>query len=100
MRVIYRHKPEKSVTRPHVILWWNPSQKQKQFATREEADAFMAEKQAEGMANGGGEHFSTYAARWLDTNSKNRTTRTQRLYEQRIRLHLIPVFGDIPLNEI
>jgi integrase len=85
--------------KPFIIRWWEPDQKQRSFATRFEAERFMRE--AERFERGDvSETFGSYATRWNMQTGRDKRARTVRGYESLLRIHILPVFGDIPLNKI
>jgi hypothetical protein len=43
--------------------------------------------------------FATYAERWVEHRSGLRP-RTVELYEYQLRVHLLPTFGELAVNEI
>ncbi len=74
------------------------------FATKRDADDWLAERQAEIRRNewvdpdAGAVNFGEYAARWVDERGLMPTT--DELYRRLLRLHLLPTFGDKDLDEI
>lgn len=74
------------------------------FATQGEADDWLAERQTEinkGEWQGpdaGAVPFETYALQWVDERGLAATT--DELYRRLLRLHLLPAFGALDLDEI
>ncbi len=75
------------------------------FRTKREADAFLAtvrtdvERGSWIDPDAGKTKFEAYAARWLAERPQLRP-RTRELYEGQLRLHILPVFGEVELGEI
>src|ERR1039457_1002109 len=89
----------KHLTKPFVVRWFKPTQGQRSFATREEAERFMVS--AELIERGESiETFREYATRWNEQTAANKTPATVRIHESNLRLHVFPVIGDLPLTEI
>lgn len=74
------------------------------FATKKEADRWLALKEAEINRDGwwdpnaGDVPFSEYAAEWVD--NRELTPKSRRTYEDLLRLHLNPTFGNMRLKDI
>jgi integrase len=74
------------------------------FATRREADDWLAEKQTEVRRGewqdpeAGAVNFEEYAVRWVAARSLSPTT--EELYRRLLRLHVLPAFGGLDLDEI
>src|SRR6266540_1612095 len=75
------------------------------FRTKTEAERALAVGVGEQSKNAwinprsGRLTFATYAASWIDHRSGLRP-RTVELYAYQLRVHLLPTFGDLALNEI
>ncbi|MFE6387218.1 tyrosine-type recombinase/integrase [Nocardiopsis dassonvillei] len=74
------------------------------FATKKEADRWLALREAEINRDGwwdpnaGEDLFSEYAAEWVD--NRELTPKSRRTYEDLLRLHLNPTFGNMSLKDI
>ncbi|MFD8789946.1 tyrosine-type recombinase/integrase [Streptomyces vinaceus] len=74
------------------------------FATSREADDWLAEKQTEinkgdwRDPDAGAVNFREYAVQWVDERGLEETT--DELYRRLLRLHLLPTFEDMDLDEI
>lgn len=74
------------------------------FATKGDADDWLAERQAE-LRSGdwadpeaGAVNFEEYALRWVKDRRPAATT--DELYRRNLRLHILPTFGELDLDEI
>ncbi|MCP3822514.1 site-specific integrase [Streptomyces sp. A3M-1-3] len=74
------------------------------FATTREADDWLAERQTE-LRRGdwvdpdaGAVNFKEYAIRWVKERRLSATT--DELYRRNLRLHILPTFGELDLDEI
>ncbi|GAB3213854.1 site-specific integrase [Marinactinospora endophytica] len=74
------------------------------FATKKEADRWLALKEAEMVRDGwwdpdaGAVPFGEYAAEWVE--HRDLSPKTVQLYEILLRLHLNPTFGNLALKDI
>jgi hypothetical protein len=74
------------------------------FATKGDADDWLAERQAE-LRSGdwadpeaGAVNFEEYALRWV--KDRRLAATTDELYRRNLRLHILPTFGELDLDEI
>lgn len=89
----------KNPRKPYTVRYWVAGkQRERSFATRAEAEAFKTAP--ESVNDGDGETFRQYATRWLEQTARVKTFHTLRDHETVLRLHLFPVFGDMPLTAI
>jgi integrase len=74
------------------------------FATTRDADDWLAEQQTEIRRgdwhdpDAGAVNFADYAVKWVDERGLSATT--DELYRRLLRLHLLPTFGELDLDEI
>ncbi|NBE51328.1 tyrosine-type recombinase/integrase [Streptomyces boluensis] len=74
------------------------------FATKGEADDWLAERQSEVRRGDwvdpdvGAVNFEEYALRWIKDRRLSPTT--EELYRRNLRLHILPTFEDLDLDEI
>lgn len=74
------------------------------FESRRDADDWLAEKQTEVRRgdwkgpDAGAVNFETYALQWIEERALAATT--EELYRRLLRLHLLPAFGALDLDEI
>jgi integrase len=74
------------------------------FAAKTDADNWLADRQSEVRAgrwrdpDAGAVNFGDYARRWIEERGLAPTT--EELYRRLLRLHLLPTFGAVDLDEI
>nr|WSX77800.1 tyrosine-type recombinase/integrase [Streptomyces sp. NBC_00899] len=74
------------------------------FATKTDADNWLADRQSEVRAgrwrdpDAGAVNFGDYARRWIEERGLAPTT--DELYRRLLRLHLLPTFGAVDLDQI
>lgn len=74
------------------------------FASKRDADGWLAERQAEVRSgdwvdpDAGAVNFERYAVQWVAERTLSATT--AELYRRLLRLHLLPTFGGLDLDEI
>ncbi|WP_225850950.1 tyrosine-type recombinase/integrase [Streptomyces sp. HPF1205] len=74
------------------------------FATKKDADDWLADRQSEVRSGrwqdpaAGAVNFGEYAVRWIEERGLAATT--DELYRRLLRLHLLPTFGGLDLDEI
>jgi integrase len=86
------------MAKPFLARWWNPKQHQRGFATREDAELFLADLGP--VEDSSGETFREYATRWIEQTNETKAIQTRVIIERIFRVHIFPVFGDVPLDKI